>query len=297
MLGPLLLFVCAFLWGTSFVAQKASTQRLGPFAVIFARGVLAAAFLFVWAKVAHGRGFTRTAWIGGALTGFMLFVAMLAQQIGIASTTPGISAFLTSNYILIVPVLGLFVGRPTHGIVWIGAAVALVGSYFICIDPSAGFSIGRGELWTLLCAFLFAMQILCIDRYAPKTDALALSCVAQIAIAVLSAPFLLLESEKSCCLNFLNLSNLSNFSNLSNPLYPILYLGIVSSGIAYTLQNLGQRRTPPTLATIVMSLEAVFGALSGYVWYGDVLMGRQFAGCALLFAAATVTPILIAKRK
>jgi len=294
MLGPFLLFVCAFLWGTSFVAQKASTENLGPFAVVFSRGVLAAAFLFSWAKLARGRGFTRTAWIGGGLIGFMLILAMLAQQIGIASTTPGISAFLTSNYILIVPVLGTFVGRPTHGIVWIGAVVALVGSYFICIDPSTGFAVGRGELWTLLCAFLFAVQILCIDRYAPKTDVLALSCVAQLSIVVLSAPFLLLESEKSL---YLNLSALSVSSVFSTVLFPIFYLGIVSSGIAYTLQNFGQRRTPPALATIVMSLESVFGALSGYLWSGDVMTTRQLAGCALLFLTATATPLMAAKRK
>lgn len=294
MLGPLLLFICAFLWGTSFVAQKASTVNLGPFTVIFSRGVLAAVFLFAWAKFARSRGFTRTAWIGGGLIGFMLILAMLAQQIGIASTSPGISAFLTSNYILIVPVLGTFVGRPTHGIVWIGAAIALVGSYFICIDPSAGFSVGRGELWTLLCAFLFAVQILCIDRYAPKTDVLALSCVAQLSIVVLSAPFLLLESEKSL---YLNLPALSASSAFSTVLFPIFYLGIVSSGVAYTLQNFGQRHTPPALATIVMSLESVFGALSGYLWSGDVMTTRQLAGCALLFLAATATPLMAAKRK
>jgi len=287
MLGPLLLFICAFLWGTAFVAQKESTENLGPFAVIFSRGVLAAAFLFVWAKLARGRGFTREAWVGGALIGFMLFVAMLAQQVGIAYTSPGISAFLTSNYILIVPVLGMFVGRRTHWIVWIGAAVALAGSYFICIDPATGFSIGRGELWTLLCAFLFAVQILCIDRYAPKTDVLALSCVAQVAIVVFSAPFLFLPSETAFYTS----------ARLAASLWPIVYLGIVSSGIAYTLQNLGQRRTPPTLATIVMSPEAVFGALSGYVWFGDVLTRRQLVGCAILFAAATATPLLLSHRK
>jgi len=289
MLGPLLLFVCAFLWGMAFVAQKALADALGPFAVLFSRSVLAAAFLFVWAKLAKGRGFTRTAWTGGALIGFALFLGMLTQQVGIASTTPGISSFLTSNYMLFVPVLGMFVGRRTHWVAWAGVAVALAGSYFICIDPSAGaFRLGRGEAWTLLCAFVFAVQILTIDRYVMKADVLALSCVAQLAIVVFSAPFLLLESERSLCLN------LSAFSSV---VWPVLYLGIVSSGVAYTLQNLGQARTPPTLASILMSLESVFGALSGYVWFGDRLSCRQLVGCAVLFAAATATPIILAKRK
>jgi len=288
MLGPVLLFFCAFLWGTSFVAQKASTACLGPFAVLFSRSILAAAFLFVWAKLAHGRGFTRGAWIGGALSGVALFVAELSQQVGLAYTTPGVSAFLTSNYMLIVPVVGLLVGRRTTWVAWLGVAVALAGSYFICIDPSAGsFAIGRGELWTLLCAFLFALQILVVDRFAPQTDVLAFSCVSQLAIIALAVPFLFLKSEVA----------FFTPENLAAAVGPILYLGLVSSGIAYTLQNLGQVRTPPTLASIIMSLESVFGALSGYVWFGDVLAGRQLAGCAVLFAAATVTPILVARRK
>jgi len=288
MLGPILLFICAFLWGTSFVAQKASTENLGPFAVIFSRSILAAAFLFAWAKLARGRGFTRDAWVGGALSGVALFVAELSQQIGLAHTTPGISAFLTSNYMLIVPVVGLLVGRRTKWIAWVGVVVALTGSYFICIDPSAGsFAVGRGEMWTLLCAFLFALQILVVDRFAPQTDVLAFSCVSQLAIIALAVPFLFLKSEVS----FFTPANLAAAAG------PILYLGLVSSGIAYTLQNLGQVRTPPTLASIMMSMESVFGALSGYVWFGDVLTCRQLAGCALLFLAATATPILIARRR
>lgn len=288
MLGPILLFLCALLWGTSFVAQKASTECLGPFAVLFSRSVLAAAFLFVWAKLAHGRGFTRGAWVGGALSGVALFVAELSQQIGLAHTTPGISAFLTSNYMLIVPVVGLLVGRRTKWIAWVGVAVALTGSYFICIDPSAGsFAVGRGEMWTLLCAFLFALQILVVDRFAPQTDVLAFSCVSQLAIIALAIPFLFLPSEIA----------FYTPAHLTAVVGPILYLGLVSSGIAYTLQNLGQVRTPPTLACIMMSLESVFGALSGYVWFGDVLTCRQLVGCAILFAAATATPLLLSYRK
>jgi len=288
MLGPLLLFICALLWGTSFVAQKASTQCLGPFAVLFSRSVLAAAFLFVWAKLVRGRGFTRAAWIGGALSGLALFVAMLAQQLGLASTTPGVSAFLTSNYMLIVPLVGMFVGRRTHGIVWFGAVVALAGSYLICVDPTGGaFSIGRGELWTLLCAFLFALQILVIDRFAPGTDVLAFSCVSQLTVIALSFPFLFLPSEAAFYVP----------AKLFAAVGPVLYLGLVSSGIAYTLQNLGQVRTPPALASILMSLESVFGAVSGYVWYGDVLTSRQLVGCAILFSAATATPLLLARWK
>lgn len=283
MLGPLLLFLCALLWGTGFVAQKCGADHLGPFAVLGARSVFAAVFLWACVKFAKGSGFTRAAWIGGALSGVSLFVASLAQQVGISDTTPGIASFLTTNYVLLVPVLGLFVGRRASGSVWVGVAVALVGSYFICIDPSvSGFTVGRGELWILLCAVLFAVQILIVDRFAPGTDVLAFSCVQQIVCIVLALPFLALASER---VHF-------NAADLTAAFVPVAYLGLVSSGIAYTLQNLGQVRTPPALAAILMSLEAVFGALSGYVFFGDVLTVRQLLGCALVFGAAVASSLV-----
>lgn len=282
MLGPLLLFLCSLLWGCGFVAQKFACTHLGPFAILCSRSVLAALFLFVWGCLSRGRGFTRATWIGGALGGFALFLAALAQQVGIISTTPGISAFLTSNYVLLVPVLGAFVGRRTALTVWLGVGVALFGSYLICIDPSMpGFSLGTGEAWVLACAVLFAVQILLVDRFAPGTDVIAFSCVQQLVCIVCCLPFLLKGSEM----------RYFNMSDLSAAFWPIVFLGVVSSGIAYTLQNLGQVRTPPALASVIMSLEAVFGALAGYLFFGDVLSTRQLVGCALVFAAATLSSL------
>lgn len=285
MLGPLLLLLCAILWGSAFVAQKCGADHLGPFAVLFVRSILAAVFLWFWARLARGSGFTRRAWWGGAVSGVALFTASLAQQFGIMHTTPGICAFLTSNYMLLVPIFGLLLGRRVTWPAWMGVAVALLGSYFICIDPSAPtFSVGLGECMTLLCAVLFAMQILFVDRFAPNTDAIAFSCVQQIACVVCSLPFLLLASER---IHYTEV-------NMMRAAFPLLYLGIISSGVAYTLQILGQVRTAPTPAVIIMSLESVFGALAGYVFFGDVLTTRQLAGCACVFCAAAFTPILSA---
>jgi len=283
MLGPLLLFICAVLWGGGFVAQKCGADHLGPFAVLCWRSVYAALFLWGCVRVAKGRGFTRSAWIGGGLAGVALFLASLAQQIGIMSTTPGISAFLTANYVLLVPVFGLVLGRRTGLVAWFGVVVALTGSYFICIDPATtGFAIGRGELWILLCAVLFTVQILLVDRFAPGTDVIAFSCVQQVMCIVFSIPFLFLASER---VHF-------NGADLAAAFGPVAFLGIVSSGIAYSLQNLGQVRTPPTLAAILMSLESVFGAFAGYLWFGDLLTARQLFGCALVLVAAVGSPLL-----
>jgi len=287
MLGPLLLLLTAALWGTAFVAQKFGAGHLGPFAVLFARGILASLFLAVWTRLAKGAGYTRGAVVGGALSGLALFLAELTQQIGIASASPGISAFLTTNYLLFVPAFGLFVGRRPPRLVWIFVVFALVGSFLLSVAPGEDFRIGRGEAWTILCAILFAVQILVVDRFAPGTDVLAFSCVSQVVATLLPVPFLFLPSETA---HFVP-------ADLVSAVLPILYLGFVSSGIAYTTQNLGQVRTPPTLASLIMSLESVFGAFAGYVFFGDVLSSRQLLGCAFLFVAAVATPLLTMNRK
>ena len=285
MLGPLLLFTCALLWGTAFVAQKEVVGRLGPFAIIFSRSILAAAFLFVWTRLAKGGGFTRKAAFGGALSGIALFFAILAQQLGIEKTTPGIAAFLTTNYLLIVPVLGVFLGRKTHRSVWFAVALALVGTYFICMPPGEDFRMGSGEALELLCALLFALQILVVDRFARDLDVVAFSCVQMLVCGLLAIPFFALGSETA---HF-------NLPDITSAALPVLYLGLISSGVAYTFQNLGQVRTSPALAAVLMSLESVFGALSGYLYYGDVITVMQFTGCALVFGSAvfvSVTPYL-----
>lgn len=292
-MGAILLLTAAALWGSAFVAQKLCGDHLGPFAVTFSRNVIAALFIygcfrlrlrfFGRAGIPQGGGsFSRRAFAGGAICGVALFMASLSQQIGIADTTPGVSAFLTSNYMLLTPVFGLFVGRRASPVVWVWVALAIAGSYLICIAPdSDGFSLGRGEAWTLLCAALFAVQVLCVDRFAPGTDVLAFSCVQQIAGAVCSFPFLFLASERAYY----------TASHLSAALWPMLYIGVLSSGIAYTCQNLGQVRTPPAIAAVIMSLESAIGAVCGYLVLGDVLTPRQFVGCAVMLAAVVLSQI------
>ena len=306
--GPLLILLCTVVWGSAFVAQKLGADHFGPFAISCYRNLLAGFFL--WGALGLRRQFARrvrsefggsllespwkrTEILGGAASGVVLFVAMLAQQLGIERTTPGISAFLTANYVLIVPVLAWIVGkgRPGVGVVT-GVGLALVGTYFISISTStpaaatAPLSIGAGELWTLGCAVLFAVQIMVVDHFAPGSDMLRFSMVQMFVAGLVALPFVFLPSELAR----------ASWQGFMKGVPALVYLGVFSSGIAYTLQNLGQARTPPALAAILMSMESVFGAFFGWLLLGDVLSLRQIVGCLLVLSAVILSQLLSARR-
>jgi len=290
-MGALILFLAAFLWGSAFVAQKLAAGHMGPFAVLFFRNLVGGVFLLA-VCFASRRGiraaFTRKAALGGLVCGILLFFASLCQQIGIECTTPGISAFLTCNYLVLVPVfwfLAHFAGlggraRPPRGVL-AAVALALAGSYLLCVAPGESFRLGRGEAWTLLCAALFALQILAVDRFAPGTDIFAFSCLQQFAGTACSLPFLALASERAHY----------TLADVSAAFWPLMYIAVFSSGIAFTCQNYGQMRCPPVLAAIVMSLESAIGALCGWICLGDALSARQAAGCAILFFAVVFSQV------
>lgn len=289
-MGPVLILLSTLIWGTAFLFQKTGAENYGPFALTCYRNILAG--LFLWGVVAIRDRFRsvernrRSEFLGGSLSGVVLFAAMTSQQIGIEHTTPGISAFLTANYILLVPVLAWALGRRRPGApIWVGVAFALAGSYLISIGGGDGLGIGRGELWTLLCAVLFAMQIMVVDRYAPGCDVLRFSMVQTFVAGICAAPFLLLPSEASRL----------TFAHFTAGWFSLFYVGILSSGIAYTLQNLGQARTNAPVAAILMSFESVVGAVSGWVALGDAFSLRQIAGCALVFSAVILTQFASAK--
>ncbi len=306
--GPLLILLCTVVWGSAFVAQKLGADHFGPFAISCYRNLLAGFFL--WGALGLRRQFARrvrsefggsllespwkrTEILGGAASGVVLFVAMLAQQLGIERTTPGVSAFLTANYVLIVPVLAWIVGkgRPGVGVVT-GVGLALVGTYFISISTStpaaatAPLSIGAGELWTLGCAVLFAVQIMVVDHFAPGSDMLRFSMVQMFVAGLVALPFVFLPSELAR----------ASWQGFMKGVPALVYLGVFSSGIAYTLQNLGQARTPPALAAILMSMESVFGAFFGWLLLGDVLSLRQIVGCLLVLSAVILSQLLSARR-
>ena len=309
-MGPLLLFLTTFIWGTAFLAQKFGAETLGPFAMTCLRNVLGGAFLLACIAVRNRRKketnsilhldlqppprsrFLPQPVFAGICCGVPLFFAMLTQQIGIERTSPGICAFLTTNYVLIVPVGAALLSRKLPPLyVWVGVALALLGTYFISIDGET-LSVGPGETWTLLCALLFSVQMLAVDRFAKRVDdLLAMSAAQLLTCAAIGLPCLFLPSERPLVASFF-----SSLASRPAEILPVFYCGVFSSGIAYTLQNVGQAKTPAGLAAILLSMESVFGALSGYVVLGDRLSARQFLGCALVFLASVATSLLSAKR-
>ncbi len=289
-MGPLLIILCTLIWGTAFLFQKTGAEHYGPFALTCYRNILAGFFLmgavFVrdrFRKVARD---PRKEYVGGAMSGVVLFCAMSTQQLGIEHTTPGISAFLTANYILLVPIFAWVIGRGRAGWhVWTGVVLAITGTYLISVFGGSGFGIGKGELWTLLCAFLFATQIMVVDTYAPHCDVIRFSMVQTFVAGICAAPFMLLPSEASRL----------TWEHFTAGWFSLFYVGVMSSGIAYTLQNLGQARCKASVAAILMSFESVVGAVSGWLALGDAFTPAQIAGCALVFSAVLLSGLASSK--
>ena len=296
--GAFLLLVTTFIWGTAFLAQKFGADHLGAVSFTVLRNVLGGLFLLtlIAIRAAYrlrrsdgpsepvGRAAGRSV-LAGVFCGIPLFFAMSSQQVGVTYTTPGICAFLTTNYVIFVPILASVVTRNLpRGHVWFGAALALVGTYLICLTGEgavdAGFAgIGKGELWSLACAVLFAVQMMVVDHFARSSDLLVMSVSQLFTCALVGAPLMFLLPSETAKLSL---------GAVWDATLPLVYCGIFSSGIAYTLQNVAQSRTSASVAAIVLSTESVFGALSGWVVLHDVLSVGQFCGCALVFVAVVV---------
>ena len=290
-MGVVLLVVTTFIWGTAFLAQKFGADHLGPVSFTVLRNVLGGLFLLAVIAIRRGKPNRQTVLksvLAGFFCGIPLFLAMSSQQVGVEYTTPGICAFLTTNYVLFVPIFASVLTRKLpRAYIWIGALLALAGTYLICltgegrVESFAG--IGRGELWSILCAALFAVQMLVVDRFARSVDLLVMSASQLLTCAVIGLPLMLLlpsEAAKLSC------------DSLVAATVPLVYCGVFSSGIAYTLQNVAQSRVSASMAGILLSLESVFGALSGWLVRGDSLSAGQLAGCAIVFAAATLTQVM-----
>ena len=299
------LFLCTLIWGASFTAQKLGAGHFGPFTLNCCRELLAGAFLFLCVRLRDrfvsrvrrdlGETVLRTGWdrttlLGGTLSGICIFAAELAQQLGVERTSPGVAAFLTTNYVLLVPVFGLCLGRKAGRGVWGGVALALVGTYFICFAAASPIprpsSLGAGEAWTLLCSALFAVQMLVVERFVRGCDLLRFSMLQVTVAGFVNLPFAFLPGE---------LARLSP-EGVVQGLPAVLFLGVLSSGVAYSLQNRGQKKVPAALASIILSLEGVFATLFGWLVLGDMLTARQLAGCACVFAAVVLSQIAGAKR-
>lgn len=281
--NTLLLVLGALIWGTAFVAQSVGSSHVGPYTFLAARSWLACAFLLGLLGVRRGlqrrRGVRVPFWlaprrlaVGGALCGVALFAASAAQQMGIGTTSTAKAGFLTALYVVIVPVLGLLAGRRPGAKLWVCVAVSVAGLYLLCLAGRDTLSLTGGEWQLLLCALLFAVQILLVGHFGPQLDGVQLSFAEFLTTAALSTVCMFLFEQPT-------------WAQLGGAAIAILYCGILSSGVGYTLQIVGQQNLDPTIASMAMCLESVFSALAGWLLLHQTLSAPELAGCALMFAA------------
>ena len=284
--GIICLVLAAFFWGTTFVAQIFGAGNVGPFTYVFSRSVFSVICLFPAAVISNLRGGKRTvrrAFFGdkkprdvilsGIICGAVLFSAMSLQQSGMGDSSAGKAAFLTAVYILIVPVLNYLLFRKKTGItVLLALPVAVAGLFLLCIKAGESLTLASSDILIMACSFVFALHIVVIDRFADRVNGIMLSCL-QFAVVAVIAGLLTLFFETPTIESFVS------------ALPSIAYAGVLSGSVAYTLQIIGQQHCEPTTASMVMSLESVFSAISGAIVLSERMTAREYIGCLLIFAA------------
>ena len=279
-----LLFLAAVIWGVAFVAQSVGMEYVGPFTFNMSRFLLGGSVLLPLALYRRKAEMNKKnevpslkiTLIGGICCGLAIFVASTFQQLGMQYTSVGKAGFITALYIVIVPVLGIFLHKKVSPVIWIGVLLAIYGFYLLCMTE--GFVMNRGDLLVFLCAVSFSVHILIIDHFAPKADGVALSCIQFFISGFLSSfPALFMEEI--------------SLSSLRDAAMPIAYAGIMSCGIAYTLQIVGQAKVKPAIASLVLSLESVISVLAGWILLGEVLTNRQLLGCGLVFLSVILAQL------
>lgn len=286
--GTLMLLGAAFFWGTTFVAQLAGMDGLGPFSYAAARYLagtlsLVAVLIFTCKQraVERRRKNYRRGFLIGLLIGLVLFVASSMQQIALQYSTAGKAAFITCLYIVFVPLGAKLLGKIIRRENWLGAFLAIVGLYLLAIGD--GFSIQLGDAILFVSAFVWTAQILLVDRFASRVDLIELSTAQVFIVMVLSfAAMFALETP--------------NLSAMFDAWLAILYGGVMSAGVAFTLQLYGQRYAEPSTAAILMSFEAIFGALAGWLLLGEVMTSREIFGCMLMLAGMLATQWTLIKK-
>jgi len=289
LVGSLLLLICAFIWGSAFVAQTTGAEHVGPFTFIYLRSFLGSVVLlpviFLLGKLkkkdakenTEGKKNSKTLLIGGLCCGAALCFASVFQQAGIdKGTDPGKAGFITALYILLVPLSSLFMKKRVRPIIWPCIAASVVALYLLCVTENN--SVELSDLLVLVCAALYTVHILVIDRVSPHVDGIKLSCIQFLVAGVLSlVPALIFEGF--------------DLEAIIAAMPSVAYAGVISSGVAYTLQILGQQKTEPTLASMIMSLESVFAVLTSMAVLHLAPTPREAAGCIIMFVAIIVAQL------
>lgn len=291
--SSLILLLTATIWGVAFVAQSVGMEYIGPFTFNAIRCVLGGLVLIPVILVLKKKKETgaenqekedkKTLWAGGIACGVILCIASNLQQFGIMEASVGKSGFFTALYIVMIPVIGIFIGKRPGIKLWFCVALAVVGMYLLCMKDGS-FTIERADIMLLLCALTFSFHILVVDYFSPKVDGVKMSCIQFFVCGVLSAVGMLFTETP-------------DISNIQAAWLPLLYAGLLSCGVGYTLQIVGQKGINPVIASLIMSLESVISALAGWVILGQVLSPKEILGCVLMFVAIIITQIPIGNKK
>lgn len=280
--NSLILLLTATIWGVAFVAQSVGMDYVGGFTFNAVRSIIGSIVLLpvIWfldrqkepAKhtAPEQQAERKTLVMGGIACGICLCLASNFQQFGIKYTTVGKAGFITACYIVIVPIIGLFMKKKCSPFIWAAVIMALIGLYLLCITDD--FSIGKGDILVLICAVLFSLHILVIDYFSPMVDGVKMSCIQFLVCGVLSGiPALVFEHPQ--------------WSSILAAWQPVLYAGVMSCGVAYTLQIVGQKNMNPTVASLILSLESCISVLAGWIILGQKLSAKEILGCFIMFAA------------
>jgi len=283
--NSLLLLLTATIWGSAFVAQSVGMEHVGPFTFTFSRSIIGGIVLLPcilllgkWKK-----GFaTKVEWIGGICCGIALCVASNFQQVGIQFTPVGKAGFITALYVVLVPIFGLFLKKRVPILIWGCVGLSVVGLYLLCM-PAGAFTLALGDLLVLICAVLFTVHILVIDHFSPKGDGVVISCIQFFTCGILSGiPMLFFENP--------------SVGNMIDAKWSILYAGVLSSGVAYTLQVVAQKNVNPTVASLIMCLESVVAVLAGWIVLGQDMSSREILGCVLMFVAIVLAQLPVPEK-
>lgn len=291
--SSLILLLTATIWGVAFVAQSVGMEYIGPFTFNAIRCVLGGLVLIPVILVLkkkkeigaenQEKEDKKTLWTGGIACGVILCIASNLQQFGIMEASVGKSGFFTALYIVMIPVIGIFIGKRPGIKLWFCVALAVVGMYLLCMKDGS-FTIERADIMLLLCALAFSFHILVVDYFSPKVGGVKMSCIQFFVCGVLSAVGMLFTETP-------------DISNIQAAWLPLLYAGLLSCGVGYTLQIVGQKGINPVIASLIMSLESVISALAGWVILGQVLSPKEILGCVLMLVAIIITQIPIGNKK
>lgn len=295
--NSIILTLTALIWGTAFVAQSTGGDAVGPYSFNCIRNIIGGTVLIPVIMLLDRLGFTKRVpktkedkkrlLTGGIICGIILFVASSLQQLGIyLGAEVGKAGFLTACYILIVPLLGLFIGKKCGFNIWIGVALTLAGLYLLCIQED--FSIQFSDILLLGCALMFSFHILVIDHFSPLVEGVRMSCIQFFTCGIIGLiPTIFGEMGLSSD----SISTWLGKLQTLDAWIPILYAAVMSSGVAYTLQIIGQEGANPTIASLLMSLESVFSVLAGWILLGQTLDLPSIIGCVLIFIAIVIAQL------